>query len=66
MRPGANRNSHGLKVAQLAGMPEFAIKIAEDALSSINSNKGHPVGSSLSDLRDIGLKLSNIGTSIKL
>lgn len=33
MRPGVNRNSHGLKVAQLAGMPQSAVAVAEEALS---------------------------------
>jgi len=33
MRPGVNRDSHGLKVAQLAGMPESAVAIAKEALS---------------------------------
>jgi len=33
MRPGVNRDSHGLKVAQLAGMPESAVTIAKEALS---------------------------------
>ncbi|EGO22055.1 hypothetical protein SERLADRAFT_362514 [Serpula lacrymans var. lacrymans S7.9] len=33
LRPGVNRNSHGLKVAQLANMPETAISTAKKALS---------------------------------
>lgn len=33
MRPGVNRDSHGLKVAQLAGMPPSAVSIAKQALS---------------------------------
>lgn len=33
MRPGVNRDSHGLKVAQLAGMPDTAIAIAKEALA---------------------------------
>nr|GAT47910.1 DNA mismatch repair protein [Mycena chlorophos] len=32
MRPGVNRDSHGLKVAQLAGLPSAAIQVAQDAL----------------------------------
>lgn len=33
MRPGVNRDSHGLKVAQLAGMPDTAVAIAKEALA---------------------------------
>lgn len=32
MRPGVNRDSHGLKVAQLAGMPDSAVAVAKEAL----------------------------------
>ncbi|KAH9857942.1 muts domain V-domain-containing protein [Lenzites betulinus] len=32
LRPGVNRDSHGLKVAQLAGMPEAAVGVAQSAL----------------------------------
>ena len=33
MRPGVNRDSHGLKVAQLAGMPDAAVAVAKEALT---------------------------------
>jgi len=33
MRPGVNRDSHGLKVAQLAGMPESTVAVAKEVLS---------------------------------
>jgi DNA mismatch repair ATPase MutS len=36
MRPGVNRDSHGLKVAQLAGMPYSAVTVAKEALSWLN------------------------------
>ena len=42
MRPGVNRDSHGLKVAQLAGMPHSAVQIAQQAmlwLNEINSEE---------------------------
>jgi len=39
LRPGVNWDSHGLKVAQLAGLPDTAIQVASDALSCLN--KGH-------------------------
>jgi len=32
LRPGINRNSHGLKVAQLAGMPPAAMTVAAEVL----------------------------------
>lgn len=32
LRPGVNRKSHGLKVAQLAGMPDSALLLAKNAL----------------------------------
>ncbi|KAG1885681.1 muts domain V-domain-containing protein [Suillus subluteus] len=35
LRPGVNRDSHGLKVAQLAGMPESAILLAKQALDAL-------------------------------
>jgi DNA mismatch repair ATPase MutS len=34
-----NRDSHGLKVAQLAGMPVTAMKVAEDTLSGLRGMK---------------------------
>ena len=33
MNAGFNRDSHGLKVAQLAGMPESAVEVARSALA---------------------------------
>ncbi|KAG1826176.1 muts domain V-domain-containing protein [Suillus subaureus] len=35
LRPGVNRDSHGLKVAQLAGMPESAVLLAKKALDAL-------------------------------
>ncbi|KAF8807596.1 hypothetical protein BYT27DRAFT_7223410 [Phlegmacium glaucopus] len=35
LHPGVNRNSHGLKVAQLAGMPPAAMTVAADTLSQL-------------------------------
>lgn len=32
MRPGVNWDSHGLKVAQLAGLPDAVIEVAADTL----------------------------------
>ncbi|TFK57401.1 hypothetical protein OE88DRAFT_1691084 [Heliocybe sulcata] len=39
LRPGINRDSHGLKVAQLAGMPNFALGIARGALTRLNADQ---------------------------
>ncbi|RDB28400.1 MutS 1, partial [Hypsizygus marmoreus] len=39
VRPGVNRDSHGLKVAQLAGMPPAAIKVAKDTLHYLRAQK---------------------------
>lgn len=35
LKSGVNRRSHALKVARLAGMPESAIKVAEEVLKTI-------------------------------
>ncbi|KIJ21566.1 hypothetical protein PAXINDRAFT_159644 [Paxillus involutus ATCC 200175] len=35
LRPGVNRDSHGLKVAQLAGMPESAVHLAKNVLRAL-------------------------------
>jgi DNA mismatch repair ATPase MutS len=39
MRPGVNTDSHGLKVAQLAGMPVAAMEVAKDTLSRLRRIK---------------------------
>ncbi|KZV77021.1 hypothetical protein PENSPDRAFT_568815 [Peniophora sp. CONT] len=38
LRPGVNRDSHGLKVAQLAGLPPEAVSVAREALSWLKDN----------------------------
>lgn len=38
MRPGVNRDSHALKVAKLAGMPEGAVETARKVLNSLKEN----------------------------
>ncbi|KAJ3775091.1 muts domain V-domain-containing protein [Lentinula raphanica] len=53
LRPGVNRDSHGLKVAQLAGMPQQAISVAQDVLIALNSNS-----TDANDLASIGRRLS--------
>ncbi|KIP12627.1 hypothetical protein PHLGIDRAFT_113698 [Phlebiopsis gigantea 11061_1 CR5-6] len=39
LKPGVNRDSHGLKVAQLAGMPESVISVAQAALDSFRDTE---------------------------
>lgn len=38
LRPGVNRESHALKVARLAGLPEAAISVAGDVLAQLERN----------------------------
>ncbi|KAI0274905.1 muts domain V-domain-containing protein [Gloeopeniophorella convolvens] len=40
LRPGVNKESHGLKVAQLAGMPPSAIAIARETMSLLKKDFG--------------------------
>lgn len=40
MQPGINYDSHGLRVAELAGMPPAAMKVAEETLSRITNDGG--------------------------
>ncbi|KAG5349851.1 hypothetical protein C0989_001614 [Termitomyces sp. Mn162] len=37
--PGVNRDSHGLKVAQLAGMPVAAVNVAKDTLTLLKTRE---------------------------
>ncbi|GLB36353.1 putative DNA-binding domain of DNA mismatch repair MUTS family protein [Lyophyllum shimeji] len=39
VRPGVNRDSHGLKVAQLAGMPSAAVTVARSTLSWLKKRR---------------------------
>jgi len=39
MRLGVNRDSHGVKVAQLAGIPASAVKVAKQTLSLLQQSK---------------------------
>ncbi|KAK4165683.1 muts protein 1 [Cladorrhinum sp. PSN259] len=38
LRKGTNRQSHALKVARLAGLPEQAIRVAQEVLAKIKNN----------------------------
>ncbi|KAJ7462636.1 muts domain V-domain-containing protein [Mycena galericulata] len=57
MRPGVNRDSHGLKVAQLAGMPETAVVVAQNALTWLKSRK-EDTSSNAADLNSLGQSLT--------
>ncbi|TFY59442.1 hypothetical protein EVJ58_g5777 [Rhodofomes roseus] len=52
MRPGVNRDSHGLKVAQLAGLPESAVDIARAALRRLKEKRASERHTD--DLRTLG------------
>ena len=39
LRSGVNRDSHGLKVASLAGMPGPAMEVAEETLRELKAMK---------------------------
>ncbi|OCH96567.1 hypothetical protein OBBRIDRAFT_840969 [Obba rivulosa] len=58
LRPGINRNSHGLKVAQLAGMPEPAVEVARTALSWLKQRSAIRTNDR-SDLHAIGQSLTS-------
>ncbi|KAI1797718.1 muts domain V-domain-containing protein [Ganoderma leucocontextum] len=53
VRPGVNRDSHGLKVAQLAGMPDSAVDVARSALDWLKKRSVQRADSRL-DLRTLG------------
>ncbi|KAJ6604390.1 muts domain V-domain-containing protein [Mycena vulgaris] len=57
VRPGVNRDSHGLKVAQLAGMPKTAVTVARDALTWLKSRKEDP-SSNAANLNSLGQSLT--------
>ncbi|KDQ19718.1 hypothetical protein BOTBODRAFT_101826 [Botryobasidium botryosum FD-172 SS1] len=58
LRPGVNRDSHGVKVAKQGGMPRSAIEVATDALSWIRQQKGGWVGDR-AELRALGERLAH-------
>jgi DNA mismatch repair ATPase MutS len=56
LKPGVNRNSHGLKVAQLAGMPSSAVVVAKDVLVWLQSRSNREMKAS--ELRSLGQSLT--------
>lgn len=62
LRPGVNRDSHGLKVAALAGMPRSAMDVASGALSWLKTHQGQWAGKR-EELQILGRKLSSTTSS---
>ncbi|KAI0670071.1 muts domain V-domain-containing protein [Trametes maxima] len=58
LSPGVNRDSHGLKVAQLAGMPDAAVEVARSALSWMKERSSQSLGRR-AELRALGQKLAS-------
>ncbi|KAF7339873.1 DNA mismatch repair protein [Mycena venus] len=58
IRPGVNRDSHGLKVAQLAGMPQSTMTVAREALTWLKTRKEDP-SSNAAELNSLGQSLIN-------
>ncbi|CAD6891453.1 unnamed protein product [Tilletia laevis] len=52
LRPGINRDSHGLKVARIAGMPPRAVHVAEAALQWIQGPSGWSRGAAEARMHD--------------
>jgi DNA mismatch repair ATPase MutS len=65
MRPGVNRDSHGLKVAQLAGMPHSAVTVAKEALSWLNKNNPNDTGNAV-QLTTLGQSLASPTTQLAI
>ncbi|KAK7064442.1 DNA mismatch repair protein [Favolaschia claudopus] len=58
IRSGVNRDSHGLKVAQLAGMPQSAVTVAQDALTWLKTRK-EDSSSNAAELNSLGRSITN-------
>lgn len=61
LKPGVNRDSHGLKVAQLAGLPEPSLKIAKAALDWLKHRRRANDLHRADDLKLLGQSLATIG-----
>jgi len=60
LRPGVNRVSHGLKVAQLARMPPSAIKMASAALEHLIGEDNTTMLARGAELRALGKRLAQM------
>ncbi|CAG8495189.1 12195_t:CDS:10 [Acaulospora colombiana] len=58
LKPGVNRDSHGLKVAKLAGMPSSALDLASVALKHLQGHHSSLIGQRVDDLRILGSTLA--------
>ncbi|PVG04677.1 putative MSH1-DNA mismatch repair protein, mitochondrial [Serendipita vermifera] len=59
LKPGVNRDSHGLKVAKLAGMPSSALKLASVTLNHLQGHHSSSVPQRVDDLRLLGSTLAS-------
>lgn len=57
LRRGVNRDSHGLKVAKLSGMPATAVEMANNALEELRRHEHGILGRS-EKLRELGKLLT--------
>ena len=60
LTPGVNKDSHGLKVAELAGLPMTALSMAKEALQGLKSRGEGEVVPSI-NLRALGMLLTKTG-----
>jgi DNA mismatch repair ATPase MutS len=58
LKPGINRDSHGLKAAQLAGMPESAMNVAAGTLQWLRQRRALTDLESRSELQALGSSLA--------
>ncbi|KAI0348697.1 hypothetical protein BDW22DRAFT_119281 [Trametopsis cervina] len=58
LRPGVNRDSHGLKVAQLAGMPESTLTIASGVRKWLRERRNTVTAADQSALQALGSSLA--------
>lgn len=63
LRPGVNRDSHGLKVAQLARMPPSAIKVATAALDHLIGEDKTTWLARAAEFKALGKKLAIVSQS---
>lgn len=60
IRPGVNRDSHGLKVAQLGGMPTSALQVASTALKHLVGRDQQTWLARAEELKTLGAKLVSV------
>ncbi|KAG8797612.1 DNA mismatch repair ATPase msh1 [Serendipita sp. 399] len=57
LKPGVNRESHGLKVARMGGMPQSALAVASRALAHLNEGDKHSWIGRSEELKALGNEL---------